>query len=66
MLQEVIGDGQGPTSIRWKSLIQSGCRTGQELVTSWSLLQEEARQCTAYLGEELKTPLSSPVEGAGE
>ena len=56
MLQEVIGDGQGPTSIRWQSLIQSGCRTGQELVTAWSILQEEARQCAAYLGEELKTP----------
>jgi len=66
MLQEVIGDGQGSTSTRWQALIQSGCRTGKELVSAWSLLQEEARQCAAYLGEELKAPLSSPVEGAGD
>jgi hypothetical protein len=66
LLKAVIGEDQGSSSTRWHSLIQSGCRTGQELVSSWSQLQEEARQCADYLGQELMSPLSSPVEGAGD
>ena len=66
LLEEVLGDGQGTSLTRWQPLIRSGCRTGQELVSAWSQLQEEARQCAAYLGQELVSPLSSPVECAGD
>ena len=66
MLKGVLGDGQGPPSTRWQQLIESGCRTGQELVSAWSLLQVEARQCSIYLSQDLVSPLNSPVEGAGD
>ncbi len=36
------------------------------MVSAWSHLQEEARQCSTYLGQDLVSPLNSPVEGAGD
>ena len=60
-LQEV---GEGPN--RWRGLLESGCRTGEELRDLWNTLQEEARQMTGFLGTELDGPLSIQVEGAGE
>ena len=46
--------------------MNSGCRTGVEFVRSWEHLQEEARECSNYTGEELSGHLSAPVEGVGE
>ena len=60
-LQEV---GGGPN--RWRGLLESGCRTGEELRNLWATLKEEATQITDFLGTELDGPLSIPVEGAGE
>jgi hypothetical protein len=64
-LAATLGEvGEGPT--RWRGLMESGCRTGEELRNLWTTLQEEARQMTTYLGTELQGPLALPVEGAGE
>ena len=60
-LQEV---GEGPN--RWRGLLESGCRTGEELRDLWNTLQEEARQMAGFLGTDLDGPLSIQVEGAGE
>ena len=57
-----VGDGMN----RWRGLLESGCRTGQELKALWTTLQEEAGQMTTYLGAGFDGPLAIPVEGAGE
>ena len=44
-LQHVLGDWTGDEGNRWQQLLQSGCRTEQELAASWTCLQEEARSC---------------------
>ena len=51
---------------RWQQLLQSGCRTAQEFSASWVVLQEEARECSVFLGQELDGHLAVPVEGVGE
>ena len=51
---------------RWLPLIESGCRTGFELVEAWTILQREARGMVEYLGEELEGALSWCVEGVGD
>ena len=65
-LEGVLGDGQGQENIRWRQLLQSGCRTGREFSEAWAVLQHEARQCTEYLGQELGGALAVAVEGVGE
>ena len=62
----VLGEWVGQEDRRWQHLLQSGCRTGRELSVAWGILQSEARQCTAYLGQELDGHLAVPVEGVGE
>ena len=42
-----------------------GCRTGREFVQCWDLLQGEARDCCAYLGETLEGELSVDVVAVG-
>ena len=51
---------------RWEDLLRSGCRTGRELSGMWSTMQQEAREISQYLEEELEGPLALPVQGAGE
>ena len=51
---------------RWAPLLASGCRTGRELSAAWQLLQAEAQEAAAYLGEELTGALAAPVAGLGE
>ena len=64
-LATTLGEvGNGPT--RWRGLLESGSRTGEELRNLWSSLGEEARQMCTYLEMELTGPLSSPPEGAGQ
>ena len=52
-------------STRWRGLLESKCRTGEELRSLWATLQEEAGQMSAFLGVEMQGPLTVPVEGAG-
>ena len=58
--EEVKGDGT-----RWQTLLQSGCRTGAELASSWDTLQSEARDYCEYLGKDFEDPLSGTVESVG-
>ena len=51
---------------RWRPLIQSGCRTGNELMALWENQQHLMRQCYSFLGEEMEGPFASPVEGVGD
>ena len=58
LLQPVIGDIRGSEEgVRWQALLQSGTRTGREFERSWERLQQEARQCVAYLGDRRLTPV---------
>ena len=51
---------------RWQPLIESGCRTGQELVRAWENLQNEGKRMCEFLGIDLEAPLSVPVSAIGE
>ena len=62
----VLGDWNGESERWWHPLIQSGSRAGRELVSAWSMLLVEARQCSTYLGQELEGPLSVEVEVVGD
>ena len=64
-LTTLIGQANGHTGARWQPLIQSGCRTGKELLNAWNILQTEATQCSTFLCQELQEPLSTRVEAAG-
>ena len=64
-LTSLIGNMKSGADSRWDQLIKSGCRTGNELLQSWKVLQTEAIQCSTYLCQELQEPLSSKVEGLG-
>ena len=65
-LTSQIGDMKNiKNDTRWQPLIESGCRTGKELLESWKLLQTEAIQCSTYLCQEVQEPLASKVESAG-
>ena len=65
-LRQVLGDWSGQQDKRWQQLLQSGCRTGLEFSRCWDILQGEARECSAYLGQELDGHLAVPIEGVGE
>ena len=40
-LQHLLGDWAGQETTRWQQLLQSGCRTGQELAASWRMKMQE-------------------------
>lgn len=50
---------------RWRPLLESGLRTGEELRQAWATLQQRAQHMVDYLGEELTGALEVGVEGAG-
>ena len=67
ILEPIVGDIRScDESSRWRTLIQSGSRTGREFSSCWALLQQEARECAAFLGERLESHLAKPVEGLSE
>lgn len=63
-LSMVLGEVDGES--RWQTLLQSGCRTGNELADAWNILKQEAQHCSSYLGLDIQGPLTSDVEGAGQ
>ena len=63
-LGPILGRVEGDR--RWEEMLDSGCRTGVELVQLWDTLQREAREMCDFLGEELVGPLAVAVQGAGE
>ena len=62
--------GQGVLSAgRWRTLITSGCRAGQEYKAAWNLLRQETDRAMAFLGEEeeeIRGPIASSVEDSGD
>ena len=66
-LQGILGDiraaGEGH---RWQTLLLSGSKTGREFRWCWEKLQQEGRECAAFLGERLDSHLAVPVERLGE
>ena len=51
---------------RWAPLIQSGCRTGRELVRLWEKQQTVVSECYNFLEEEFEGPFAAPVDGVGD
>ena len=54
------GDG------RWRTLLASGARVGEEFRTAWMCLQGEAQAAAAWLEEEVEGPLATNVNSAGD
>ena len=64
-LSHLVGE-PGVVDRRWEPLVQSGCRTGRELVVAWNSLTTEATECAAYLSEATETMFTVQVEAVGE
>ena len=50
---------------RWRVMLESGSREGEELRKVWDLLKLEEEQAAGWLGEEVQENLSSQVESVG-
>ena len=57
--------GEDAGENRWRVMLSSGCREGEELRRAWSSLQEEERQAANWLGEEMQENISAGVEDVG-
>ena len=64
-LTSIVGEMRSSGN-RWRTLLASGCRTGEEFNDSWNTLREEAHQSCQYLGKDMGGPLLASAEGAGE
>ena len=69
-LEEVMG-GQNcfgddaPSDMRWKIMLESGSREGEELRRVWSKLRQEELQAAAWLEEEVQSSFQQEAEGVG-
>ena len=71
VLEDVVGgdDAFGEAASgdgRWRTLLASGSRVGEEFGTAWRCLQGEAEAAAAWLGEEVEGPLATDVNSAGD
>ena len=64
-LAHLVGQ-DGDVLNRWQPLIESGCRTGAELVRAWAIIEREASGMADFLGQELDGVMAVTVEGVGE
>ena len=64
-LSHLVGD-LGDMAARWQPLIQSGCRTGEELQNVWSSITKEMSEGYKFLAEELDDIFNLPVEAVGD
>ena len=70
MLEDVMG-GQdcfgedAPSDSRWRVLLASGCREGEELQSAWQRLKEEEVRVAGWLGREVQECFSADAEGVG-
>ena len=55
-LGPVLGNLQN-SNTRWRSMLESGCRTGEELTWAWDTLRGEAIESSRYLDRDLEGPL---------
>ena len=62
--EECFGE-DAPAVSRWRVMLESGCREGDELRRVWSALQEEEQQAATWLEKEVQVNLSEEVEGVG-
>jgi hypothetical protein len=51
-LGQVLGNMQN-SATRWRDMLASGCRTGEEFTWAWDRLRREARESVQYLDTEL-------------
>ena len=70
-LQQIVGgqDCWGPDALsegRWRVMLESGSKDGQELRQAWSSLQRQASQSNVYLGQEDEGILHVDVGSIGE
>ena len=64
-LEHLLGGGAEGAEW-WRHLIGSNVRTGREYQETWRFLQEEARQCSEFLGKELDGVIAAGVDIAAE
>ena len=69
-LEEVMGGEDcfgedAPADQRWRVLLRSGSREGEELRRVWHRMKEEEEQASAWLGEEVHESFKVNVEGVG-
>ena len=50
---EVLGGSNEGVDSRWQSLLDSGCRTGQELARAWRKFAAQEYQMSECVGEEV-------------
>ena len=66
LLEATLGEPRAADPAnRWRTLTNSGTRTGREFVACFNLMRGEAEDCHRYLGEELEGELGVEVEGVG-
>ena len=69
-LAEVVG-GQdcfgedAPPDLRWRILLESGSREGEELSRVWTELRQEELQAAGWLEEEVQSSFQVEAEGVG-
>ena len=57
--------GEDALGDRWRVMVTSGCREGEELKRLWSVLQEEERQAATWLEQEMQENISQRVGEVG-
>jgi hypothetical protein len=58
LLEDEIGQVQGLN--RWDAFLTAGSRTAHEFYRAWITLQQEAEQCSTFLGKQLEGELAAP------
>ena len=71
MLSVVFGGeecwGEGHTKEdRWRQVLESGCREGEEMRQVWRKIHGEGQQAADWLGEELPQALATLLPGLGD
>ena len=56
---------QGRADLRWRVMLESGSREGEELRRVWDKLRQEEVQAAAWLDEEVHSSFQVEVEGVG-
>ena len=64
-LEHLLGGG-GEGTQWWRHLLDSDTCTGREFHECWNFLQQEARECSEYLGRELDGTISAGPDIAAE
>ena len=59
--QDCFGD-DAPSDMRWKIMLESGSREGEELRRVWSKLRQEELQAAAWLEEEVQSSFQQEAD----